>query len=87
MFGFLLLFSAILMITVSETCILLCYFHLCAEVRHDAGIEFKNTCLFLCFVILSSSSRIWERRRMRAALGEGVTLELSLHSGGAAGKL
>ncbi|CAB4031921.1 transmembrane 9 superfamily member 2-like isoform X1, partial [Paramuricea clavata] len=34
MFGFLLLASTMLMITVSETCILLCYFHLCAEDYH-----------------------------------------------------
>ncbi|XP_028401276.1 transmembrane 9 superfamily member 2-like isoform X2 [Dendronephthya gigantea] len=34
MFGFLLVVSAILIVTVSETCILLCYFHLCAEDYH-----------------------------------------------------
>ena len=77
MFGFLLLASAILMITVSETCILLCYFHLCAEVSQDAGIQFKNTCLFLCFVILASSTRISERRWMRVTWMRGLRLSLA----------
>jgi hypothetical protein len=35
MFGFLMLVYIILIITCSETTILLCYFHLCAEVRFD----------------------------------------------------
>ena len=34
MFGFLFVIVLILLITCSETAILLCYFHLCAEVRH-----------------------------------------------------
>ncbi len=35
MFGFLFLVFLILIITCSEATILLCYFHLCAEVRSD----------------------------------------------------
>ncbi|XP_046853057.1 transmembrane 9 superfamily member 2-like [Xenia sp. Carnegie-2017] len=34
MFGFLFIVSVILIITVSETCVLLCYFHLCSEDYH-----------------------------------------------------
>lgn len=44
MFGFLFLVFLILVITCSETTILLCYFHLCAEVRTKQ--EFGITCVY-----------------------------------------
>ena len=37
MFGFLFLVFIILIVTCSETAILLCYFHLCAEVSQHVG--------------------------------------------------
>lgn len=49
MFGFLFLVFLILVITCSETTILLCYFHLCAEVSHffvvDLTMPFIVPCL------------------------------------------
>lgn len=38
MYGFLFLVFIILIITCSETTILLCYFHLCAEASHDSDL-------------------------------------------------
>lgn len=48
MFGFLFLVFIILVITCSEATILLCYFHLCAEVRvHTRGhMHILENCLF-----------------------------------------
>lgn len=42
MFGFLFLVFIILVITCSETTVLLCYFHLCAEVRLCSFPEFST---------------------------------------------
>jgi hypothetical protein len=43
MFGFLFLVFIILLITCSEATVLLCYFHLCAEVRRLSG-SFPGLC-------------------------------------------
>ena len=49
----------------------------------------SNVKIFVYFFVLSSCPLAvnFGTGRMRAALDEGVRLELSLHSGGAAGKL
>lgn len=57
MFGFLFLVFIILLITCSEATVLLCYFHLCAEVREcseklSSFIKLVNVC-YLVFVYLS----------------------------------
>ena len=43
MYGFLFLVFVILIITCSETTILLCYFHLCAEVSDDKNLPQNET--------------------------------------------
>jgi len=60
MFGFLFLVFIILVITCSEATILLCYFHLCAEVTvhtRDHMHILENCELFYLFVLCVSSLR------------------------------
>lgn len=47
MFAFLFLVFIILLITCSEATVLLCYFHLCAEVRHKKLMHVKLSKLAL----------------------------------------
>ena len=65
MFGFLFLVFIILVITCSEATILLCYFHLCAEVRNILSVFIlvwrmlpKN---FKAFVVENKYSRIQQK--------------------------
>lgn len=49
MFGFLFLVFIILIITCSEATILLCYFHLCAEVRPSVDVVSYTVISIQCF--------------------------------------
>ncbi|KAK2566569.1 Transmembrane 9 superfamily member 2 [Acropora cervicornis] len=57
MFGFLFVVCVILLITVSETTILLCYFHLCAEPVHlSLCCTFIRNCGILCLLFLCAEN-------------------------------
>lgn len=70
MFGFLFLVFLILVITCSETTILLCYFHLCAEVSIHIEYEIMKTSLnenynvkILCRIITGGGA-VFSRRAL-----------------------
>ena len=62
MFGFLFLVFIILIVTCSETAILLCYFHLCAEVSVSATFELRvsaHACFEFLMVPHGLGRRCW----------------------------
>jgi transmembrane 9 superfamily member 2/4 len=61
MFGFLFLVFVILVITCSETTILLCYFHLCAEVITLQLITFKCSEFLIDIFIFQQDYHWWWR--------------------------